>query len=212
MRRRFRLRRVPAFDCPPRPLNEPHLSALCTDAEGVARKLEAATLVKEKFEAFFAGEVANFLKLLLSPLCQVLLTVPAEHDMGDRHRLRGTVLSILHRIPTNEALKPHAARMQEVCLQTLREDNEENAIVAIHMLFDLHKNFRPDLSAQARDFLEVVRLFYDGFPPNAAGYFGAEGVPPEMLRQGRALRCSTRAVEFSANTGRGWRVPRTAFL
>jgi len=63
-------------------------------------------------------------------------------------------------------------------------DNEENGMVAVHMLFDLHKNFRPDLSQHAQSFLELVTGLYQDFSNNAAYYFGerARLFRPEQLK------------------------------
>jgi hypothetical protein len=165
----------------------------------VSAKLKAANQVKDHLESIRGGEYSNFLRLLLNPLCSVLKTVAPEHADGDTYRLRHTILHTLHRFTFNDVLKPYAPTILEVCLSTLRTDNEENAIEAVHMLFDLHKNYRPELGAQASLVMDYVIEMYTAFPANVEATFGPDANPspdsvrPECLAANRSFRVVVEA-------------------
>ena len=57
----------------------------------------------------------------------------------------------------NEVVKPYAAELLRVCVSTLGQDNEENALIASRIAFDLHKSFRPNLEEPVPEFLEFAR-------------------------------------------------------
>ena len=165
----------------------------------MSAKLKAANQVKDHLESIRGGEYSNFLRLLLNPLCSVLKTVAPEHADGDTYRLRHTILHTLHRFTFNDVLKPYAPTILEVCLSTLRTDNEENAIEAVHMLFDLHKNYRPELGAQASLVMDYVIEMYTAFPANVEATFGPDANPspdsvrPECLAANRSFRVVVEA-------------------
>lgn len=58
------------------------------------------------------------------------------------------LLEVLNRLPNNETLRPHVQDMLSLCMKLLELDNEENAVICLRILFDLHKNFRPSLEGE----------------------------------------------------------------
>jgi transformation/transcription domain-associated protein len=60
------------------------------------------------------------------------------------------LLEILNRLPNNEMLRPNVQSMLSLCMKLLETDNEENAVICLHIIFDLHKNFRPTLEREVR--------------------------------------------------------------
>uniref|UniRef100_A0A673W8H4 Uncharacterized protein n=1 Tax=Salmo trutta TaxID=8032 RepID=A0A673W8H4_SALTR len=61
--------------------------------------------------------------------------------------LRKLVLEIIHRIPTDEHLIFFASHI--VCFQIAGEDN---VLIYLHIIIELHKHFRPQISQEARYF------------------------------------------------------------
>lgn len=76
-------------------------------------------------------------------------------------------------------------RVLSLAMGVLETDNEENALVALRMVFDLHKTYRPTLEGQVQPFLTWVQLVYGGLQeavktvldvtPGVAGARGAAG-------------------------------------
>ena len=67
---------------------------------------------------------------------------PASFSDCTAHKLRRVILDILNRMPNNETLRPYTAELMNVAHTVLGADNEENALTALRIIFDLHKNFR----------------------------------------------------------------------
>jgi len=65
------------------------------------------------------------------------------------HKLRNVVLEVLNRLPHNEVLRPYVPELLRLALQVLGSDNEDNAIIALRIIFDLHKNFRRTSSSRS---------------------------------------------------------------
>ena len=45
--------------------------------------------------------------------------------------------------------------MLSLCMKLLETDNEENAVICLRIIFDLHKNFRPTLEREIRAALDM---------------------------------------------------------
>ena len=52
--------------------------------------------------------------------------------------------------------------MLSLCMKLLETDNEENAVICLRIIFDLHKNFRPTLECEVQPFLDFVQRIYQG--------------------------------------------------
>lgn len=72
------------------------------------------------------------------------------------HRFRQVILEILHRLPNNEVLKPRVQELLLLVMHVVDTDNEENAIQGLRVVFDLQKNYRPQLEAEVPRFLQVL--------------------------------------------------------
>ena len=87
------------------------------------------------------------------------------------HKLRNVVLDILNRLPHSEVLRPFVQDLLKVALQVLTQDNEDNAIVAIRIIFDLLRNFRPTIETDVQPFLDFVGGIYTNFPSTVSFFF-----------------------------------------
>ena len=59
--------------------------------------------------------------------------------------------------------------MLSLCMKLLETDNEENAVICLRIIFDLHKNYRPSLEAEVQPFLDLVRRLADAAARAATG-------------------------------------------
>lgn len=128
-----------------------------------ARK-ELAAEVRDSIELVHSQEYSNFLSNYL-PAFQTILcstTGPQQFD-NPVHKTRAIILEILSRLPTNDHLRQHLLLMFSLAIDILRKDNEDNAVTAIHIIFDLYKSYRADLSTQVQPFLDFVRILYESF-------------------------------------------------
>lgn len=71
------------------------------------------------------------------------------------NKFRHVILEILHRLPNNEVLKPHVQELLLLVMTVVDTDNEDNAIQGLRVVFDLQKNYRPQLESEVPRFLQV---------------------------------------------------------
>jgi len=72
-------------------------------------------------------------------------------------------------------LRPKVSDLLRVVTHVLVTDNEENALVCISILFELHKTFRVNDLEKVRPFFEFVRKIYGGLGGSMNMIFGAQG-------------------------------------
>lgn len=81
------------------------------------------------------------------------------------------ILEIFNRLPNNDILKPHAVSLLRLCMVLLEKENEENAMICLRIIIDLHKNFRQILESDVQAFLDIVQKLYCELPKTVAILF-----------------------------------------
>uniref|UniRef100_A0A3P9JR31 Transformation/transcription domain-associated protein n=1 Tax=Oryzias latipes TaxID=8090 RepID=A0A3P9JR31_ORYLA len=136
-------------------------------------KLKMMQEVSENFEnvtsspqysTFLEHIIPRFLTFLQDGEVQFLQEKPTQ-------QLRKLVLEIIHRIPTNEHLRPHAKNILTVMFRFLEIENEENVLICLRIIIELHKQFRPPISQEIHHFLDFVKQIYKDLPKVVARYF-----------------------------------------
>nr|KAG5693698.1 hypothetical protein BaRGS_008340 [Batillaria attramentaria] len=139
----------------------------------VEKKLKAAQELSENFETvvnspqypqFLQEAMRVFLKILEEGEPQFI----AEQNM---QHLRKVLLEILHRIPCNEHLKKYIQPVLSLMFRLLKTDNEENVLVCIRIILELHKQFRPQMNEEIQDFLQFVKGIYSSLPSHLPKIF-----------------------------------------
>lgn len=137
--------------------------------------------VRDSLEICHTGEYLNFLKCYFRSFSAILynITKPQFAD-NPEHKLRNIVVEILNRLPHSEVLRPFVQELLKVSMNVLREDNEENGLICIRIIFDLLRNFRPSLEAEVQPFLDFVCKIYQNFRATVTYFFesGAMIAPP----------------------------------
>ena len=127
--------------------------------------------LRERIEIVHTSEYQNFLRYLFPAFLKVLRTQsghstgihgnpPVQFIDNDENKFRNTVMEILNRLPNNDALKPYVPHLLDLSMLILETDNEENALISLRIIFDLHKNYRPTLEHKVQPFLDFVRKLY----------------------------------------------------
>ena len=121
--------------------------------------------VRDSIEIVHTSEYPVFLKVYFSTFTALLSerSKPMSEDPHEQ-KLRMAVLEILNRLPQNEILRPYVADLLKLAMQILTTDTEESALVCLRIIFDAHKNFRPDLSQEVNPFLDFVQAIYRNLP------------------------------------------------
>lgn len=145
---------------------------------------------KDDIKLKAAQELMNNLETILnSPLYPAFL----EHSVklfikmlqeGDPYfireysiqQVRKLVLEMLHQLPTNELLKPYVQPILALMLKLLELENEENVLVCLRIIIELHKQYRPPFNTEIQHFLQFVKGIYQRLPEQLTRIF--EPRPP----------------------------------
>ncbi|XP_051529763.1 transformation/transcription domain-associated protein-like [Myxocyprinus asiaticus] len=136
-------------------------------------KLKMMQEVSENFEnvtsspqysTFLEHIIPRFLTFLQDGEVQFLQEKPTQ-------QLRKLVLEIIHRIPTNEHLRSHAKNILSVMFRFLEIESEENVLICLRVIIELHKQFRPPISQEIHHFLDFVKQIYKELPKVVTRYF-----------------------------------------
>lgn len=68
-------------------------------------------------------------------------------------QVRKLILEILNRLPTNDLLRPYVKAILSLVLKLLEIDNEENVLVCLKIIIELHKQYRPTFNAEVSHLL-----------------------------------------------------------
>ncbi|XP_058851892.1 transformation/transcription domain-associated protein isoform X5 [Acipenser ruthenus] len=144
-------------------------------------KLKMMQEVSENFEnvtsspqysTFLEHIIPRFLTFLQDGEVQFLQEKPAQ-------QLRKLVLEIIHRIPTNEHLRPHTKNILSVMFRFLEIESEENVLICLRVIIELHKQFRPQITQEIHHFLDFVKQIYKELPKVVTRYFENPQVVPD---------------------------------
>ncbi|KAJ3311628.1 hypothetical protein HDV04_003892 [Boothiomyces sp. JEL0838] len=84
------------------------------------------------------------------------------------------ILEIMHRFPHNEALRKYSHDLMSTLMQLLLVDNEENGVLCLKIIVDLHKNYTSLMEDQVQPFLNLVRDLYCNMEQSVAIAFSQE--------------------------------------
>ncbi|CAL1526411.1 unnamed protein product, partial [Lymnaea stagnalis] len=137
-----------------------------TTAGIVEKKLKAAQELSENFESvvalpqypqFLAELMRVFLKILDEGEPQFI----AEQNI---QQLRKLLLEIIHRIPCNDHLKKYVQQILTLMFRLLKIENEDNVLVCIRIILELHKQYRPQMNEEITEFMKFVKGIYSNLP------------------------------------------------
>lgn len=69
-------------------------------------------------------------------------------------------MEIIYRLPQTEALKEFVPELCKALMKILRVENEDNAVVCVKIIIDLHRSFRQVLEDQVQPFLDIVQEIF----------------------------------------------------
>ena len=144
---------------------------------GIEFRLKVATEIRDSIEIVHTSEYSNFLAAFFPVFSKILQQGRAHFQDCAEQKLRNVLLEILNRLPHNETLRPYVTELLNLSMHVLNNDNEENSLICLRIIFDLHKNYRPTLDAFAQPFLSFVRKLYHNFKDMVQANFG-NALPP----------------------------------
>jgi transformation/transcription domain-associated protein len=165
--------------------------------------LGLVTEVKESMEAVVHGERSyeQFLHFLFAVFYNLLRQGAPQFVEGPEQKVRNTVLDILNRLPTTAALQPYAANLLKLSMFLLEVENEDNAVICLRIIIDLHKNYRPMLEGDVQPFLDIVQKIYSDLPATVAAVFSAAAAAATSKPSDPSVPAKQQAPPTSAAAG-----------
>lgn len=150
-----------------------YISVLADSTAKDELKLKAAQELSEHFEVI--TQCAGYTSFLEHSM-KIFLTVLQEGDPhfiseDSIHQVRKLILEMIHRLPTSESLRPYVKPILSLCLALLRTDNEENVLVCLRIIIELHKQYRPAFNQEIQFFLTFVKTIYSDLPKHLPKIF-----------------------------------------
>lgn len=71
-------------------------------------------------------------------------------------QVRKLILEMIHRLPSNEHLRPYVRQILTLMSKLLETDNEENVLVCLRIIIELHKQYKPTFNPEVSN---VFSLF-----------------------------------------------------
>eukprot|EP00029_Vermamoeba_vermiformis_P012962 TRINITY_DN7900_c0_g1_i1.p1 TRINITY_DN7900_c0_g1~~TRINITY_DN7900_c0_g1_i1.p1 ORF type:complete len:1064 (-),score=245.62 TRINITY_DN7900_c0_g1_i1:111-3281(-) len=107
----------------------------------------------------------KFLKVVLPVFFGILKeTKPQFIADNPEQKLRNMILEILNRLPNNDVFRAVVKTLLKVVMYLLSSENEENALICLRIIIDLHKNYRPTLEQDVQPFFDIVIKIYEQLP------------------------------------------------
>ncbi|KAL0100349.1 hypothetical protein PUN28_019603 [Cardiocondyla obscurior] len=145
-------------------------------------KLKAAQELSENFEIImcssqYPGFLDHMMKIFLKILQEGEPHFISEYNI---QQVRKLILEMIHRLPSNEYLRPYVRQILTLIFKLLETDNEENVLVCLRIIIDLHKQYKPTFNPEIQYFLQFVKSVYSELPKNLSKIF--EPRPPLRVK------------------------------
>jgi len=102
----------------------------------------------------YSGFLEHMMKIFLKILQDGEPHFISEYNI---QQVRKLILEMIHRLPSNEYLRPYVRNILTLIFKLLETDNEENVLVCLRIIIDLHKQYKPTFNP------EVSTLFHNFF-------------------------------------------------
>lgn len=86
-------------------------------------------------------------------------------------------MEIIYRLPQTETLKEYAPELCKMLMHLLKVENEDNAVVCVKIIIDLHRSFRHSLEDQVQPFLDIVQEIFKNMEQTVKDVFDAPSTP-----------------------------------
>ncbi|CCM01587.1 uncharacterized protein FIBRA_03647 [Fibroporia radiculosa] len=140
-------------------------------------KHNVACELRELIDVVRESELARVIPHMVPVLLDILRSGEAAyHKDGLEYLFRRCLIDILHRIPSQEAVRPHALTLFHGMLYLLRHDNEENGMICCKIIIDIVRSYRSMNEELVSELTAVIQEVLQG----------TEGLVQETLSENSA--------------------------
>lgn len=105
----------------------------------------------QHYQSFLEHSVPIFLRVLTETEARFIQEETVQ-------QIRKTILETLHRLPANNYLSQYVKPMLSLMFRLLEVENEENVLICLRIIIELHKQFRPPYSPEVSVIFELFSL------------------------------------------------------
>ncbi|KAI8605964.1 hypothetical protein EDD21DRAFT_315697 [Dissophora ornata] len=168
---------------------------LSDPALDVKLKFKIASELRDSVEIFQSVEYARFLSILMPVFTDILMNgQPVFASNAPEQKLRSTILEILHRFPHNDSFRAYAPELLRLLMHLLRVENEDNAVICLKTIIDLHRSYKQILESQVQPFIDIVQEMYRNMEQTVKDNFDNPSTPASQTPGGPLAIFSPRPV------------------
>ncbi|OZJ06116.1 hypothetical protein BZG36_01053 [Bifiguratus adelaidae] len=175
----------------------------------VKLRCRIAAELRDQQEVYQAAENVRFCQTLIPVFSDILKnSQPVFKSDAPEQKLRNIILEIIHRIPQNDALKEYASDLCKLLMSLLRIENEDNAVICLKTIIDLHRSFKHILEDQVQPFLDIVEEMYANMEQTVRDTFDVPGTPISAVTPGPPSLTAASPRPMSPATEYGETAPK----
>ncbi|KAI7863236.1 hypothetical protein BDF14DRAFT_1989138 [Spinellus fusiger] len=143
-----------------------------------ALKVTIVNELRDQVEVFQTLEYPRFLSTLIPVFLDILQNgTPVFVSNATEQKLRNIILEIIFRLPQTEPLKEFASDICKTLMYLMRVENEDNAVVCVKIIIDLHRSFKNVVEDQVQPFLEIVQEIFCNMEQTVKDCFDTPSTP-----------------------------------
>ncbi|QRV73100.1 histone acetyltransferase SAGA, TRRAP/TRA1 component, PI-3 kinase superfamily TRA1 protein [Ceratobasidium sp. AG-Ba] len=171
---------------------EGYASKFTDPALDIKAKVHAACDIRDSVDQWGQAEAQRFSPVVMPAMLQLLKETPVSFKKDStEHVLRNTLLEIFHRLPVLEQVKQIYSEVAGLMITVLREDNEENGVVAVKIIMDANRAFKRDMDTYVQPFLDFVRDLYLNMPQAIQDLLSEDSPGPPPSQSAMSINTST---------------------
>lgn len=161
------------------------LITLLTVTVDMAQKSQMLLEFRSRSDAFNSSEkYERFLHICFPVLISLLrgskIYFHQDATTTEHVKFRTLLLETIHRLPSNELLRPYIGELLTYLIAILKDENEVDAVVCLRLIIELHKNYRggsggyrgvPNLEIFVQPFIDFVYHLYKEVPNTVSKTF-----------------------------------------
>lgn len=145
-----------------------------------------------------ATEYEYFLSKLVPVFLAKLEEIPITFaSQSPEHRLRNSVLEIIHRSIMNDTFQPYAEQILDALIKILVDENEDNGVLCMKIVTSLHKAYKNSLADKVQPFVDIINTIYDNMESTVDEVFSRDLEPQE---EDNGLEDSSKTLNKAMNS------------
>lgn len=106
-------------------------------------------MCSSQYPAFLDHMMKIFLKILQEGEPHFI----SEYNI---QQVRKLILEMIHRLPSNDYLRPYVKQILSLMSKLSETDNEENVLVCLRIIIELHKQYKPTFNPEVSSLARYI--------------------------------------------------------